>query len=66
MMKQLPWISLVLAAIVLLNPVGLGFLRNAFFSGEQLSRNIAQPIVFGVLAVLVALVAVEWWLRRPA
>ena len=49
-----PWLSLVLMLIAALNPVGMDFLRGAF-SNEQLSRNIAQPIVivvFGGLAVL--------------
>ncbi len=55
-MSRLPWITLVLAA---LNPVGLEFLRSAFWSGEQLSRNIAQPIVFTGIAILIALAALE-------
>ena len=50
-----PWISLLLGAVVALNPIGLDFLHSAFLSGEQLSRNIAQPIVFSGLAILVAL-----------
>lgn len=62
-MKQVPWISLGIAAVAMLNPVGLDFLRSAFFSNEALSRNIARPIVLMAAAILVALIAVEWWLR---
>ena len=40
-----PWISLLLSAALVCNPVGLDFLHSAFFAGEQLARNIAQPIV---------------------
>ncbi|WP_049820087.1 hypothetical protein [Bradyrhizobium japonicum] len=58
-----PWISLLLGAVVALNPVGLDFLRSAFFSGEQLSRNIAQPIVFSALAILVLIGIIEWLVR---
>ncbi len=66
-MSRMPWITLVIAAIAALNPVGLEFLRNAFWSGEQLSRNIAQPIVFIGIGILIALAALEllvkYWLR---
>jgi hypothetical protein len=66
-MSRIPWITLVIAAIAALNPVGLAFLRNAFWSGEQLSRNIAQPIVFAGIGILFALAALEmiikYWLR---
>ncbi|HXH43356.1 MAG TPA: hypothetical protein VNK51_05830 [Bradyrhizobium sp.] len=58
-----PWISLLLAAGVALNPVGLEFLRSAFLSGEQLSRNIAQPIVLSALAILVLVGIIEWLVR---
>ena len=58
-----PWISLLLGAAVALNPVGLEFLRSAFFSGEQLSRNIAQPIVLSALAILVLVGIIEWLVR---
>ncbi|MBJ7405241.1 MAG: hypothetical protein JHD07_18820 [Bradyrhizobium sp.] len=58
-----PWISLLLGVIVALNPIGLDFLRSAFFSGEQLSRNIAQPIVLSALAILVLVGIIEWLVR---
>ena len=58
-----PWISLLLGAVVALNPVGLGFLHSAFFAGEQLARNIAQPIVLVALAVMVLAVMLEWLVR---
>jgi hypothetical protein len=62
-MRFVPWITLVLAAATALNPVGLDFLRSAFWSGEQLSRNIAQPVVFAAIAILVALALVEMLVR---
>lgn len=58
-----PWISLLLGAVVALNPIGLDFLRSAFFAGEQLARNIAQPIVLTALAVMVLMVVLEWLVR---
>jgi hypothetical protein len=58
-----PWISLLLGAVVALNPIGLDFLRSAFFSGEQLSRNIAQPVVLSALAILVLVGIIEWLVR---
>lgn len=62
-MRLIPWISLVLAAALAFNPIGLDFLRGAFWSGEQLSRNIAQPIVFIAMAILAALALVEMLVR---
>ncbi|UWU89553.1 hypothetical protein [Bradyrhizobium sp. CB1015] len=58
-----PWISLLLGVVVALNPVGLDFLHSAFFAGEQLARNIAQPIVLTALAIIVLVVVLEWLLR---
>ncbi|WP_404546205.1 hypothetical protein [Bradyrhizobium sp. USDA 223] len=55
--------SLLLGAIVALNPVGLDFLHSAFFAGEQLARNIAQPIVLTALAIIVLVVLFEWLVR---
>ncbi|MEY9752811.1 hypothetical protein ABIE73_000206 [Bradyrhizobium yuanmingense] len=58
-----PWISLLLGVIVALHPVGLDFLHSAFFAGEQLARNIAQPIVLTALAIIVLVVLLEWLVR---
>jgi hypothetical protein len=58
-----PWISLLLGAVVALNPIGLDFLHSAFFAGEQLARNIAQPLVLTALAVMVLMVMLEWLMR---
>jgi len=59
----LPWISLLLIGLAALNPVGLDFIRTALFSNEQLSRNIAGPIVLMVLGGLCALALVEFVVR---
>ena len=58
-----PWISLLLTAAVAFNPVGLDFLRSAFFAGEQLARNIAQPIVLTAMAILGLIGVLEWLVR---
>jgi hypothetical protein len=58
-----PWISLLLTAVVALNPIGIDFLRSAFFAGEQLARNIAQPIVLTAMAILVLIGVFEWLVR---
>jgi flagellar biogenesis protein FliO len=54
---------MLLTAVVALNPVGLEFFRSAFFAGEQLARNIAQPIVLTAMAILALIVALEWLVR---
>jgi hypothetical protein len=58
-----PWISLLLAAIVSLNPVGLDFLRSAFLADEALTRNIARPIVLAAAAIVVLAAVTEWLVR---
>ena len=58
-----PWISLLLGVVAALNPVGLDFLHSAFFAGEQLARNIAQPIVLTALAIIVLVAVLEWLVR---
>jgi hypothetical protein len=58
-----PWISKLLGGLLVLNPVGLDFLHSAFFAGEQLARNIAQPIALTALAIPVLIGAVEWPVR---
>jgi hypothetical protein len=54
---------MLLVAILVLNPLGLDVLTAAFFSNEQLSRNIWQPIALIVIAILFALLLLEWFLR---
>jgi hypothetical protein len=58
-----PWVSLLLGTVVALNPIGLDFLYSAFFAGEQLARNIAQPIVLIALAVMALVTTLEWLVR---
>ncbi|PAY05474.1 hypothetical protein CK489_29280 [Bradyrhizobium sp. UFLA03-84] len=58
-----PWISLLLSAVLVLNPVALDFLHSAFFAGEQLARNIAQPIVLTALAIMAVVIGLEWLVR---
>ena len=58
-----PWISLLLAAIVSLNPVGLDFLRSALLADEALTRNIARPIVLAGAAIVVLAAVTEWLVR---
>ncbi len=64
MRTRWPWISLLLAIIVIVSPLGREVIHNAFFSGEQLSRNIAQPIFFIGVAVMVVIFALEWLVRQ--
>ncbi|MEH2468676.1 hypothetical protein V1281_002067 [Nitrobacteraceae bacterium AZCC 2161] len=59
-----PWITMLLSAVLALNPLGLDILSSAFFSGEALSRNIWRPIVLMATTFLAALGALEWFVRR--
>jgi hypothetical protein len=59
-----PWITLLLIAVAALNPVGLNFLRSAFLASEQLSRNIARPIVVMIGGGLAVLCLLEFGIRK--
>jgi hypothetical protein len=61
-MIRWPWISTAIAVLLGISPLGQEFLHNAFVSGEQLSRNIAQPIVFMAVLILAVLGALELWI----
>lgn len=54
----------MLAAIVILNPAGLEIMGAAFFSNEQLSNNIWQPIATVAILLLLALIGIEWFIRK--
>jgi hypothetical protein len=54
---------MLLVAILGLNPLGIDILNAAFFSNEQLSRSIWQPIALIAIAILLALLLLEWFLR---
>ena len=58
-----PWFSMLLAIVVIVSPLGREVIHNAFFSGEALSRNIAQPLFFVGLGIAVLMVAIEWLVR---
>lgn len=63
-MWRWPWFTSVVAAVVALSPPGQDLLYLAFMSNEQLSNNIAQPLVGMTAAILLAAAALEWWIRR--
>jgi hypothetical protein len=58
-----PWVTAVLAAAVVLNPIGLDIFYSAFLSGEQLSRNIWGSIALIGMAILAMIVLLEWAVR---
>jgi hypothetical protein len=54
---------MLLAIAVIVSPPGREIIHDAFFSGEALSRNIAQPVFFIGLGVAVLIGAIEWLVR---
>ena len=61
-----PWMTLLLLLAAVLNPLGLDMIHAAFFSGEALSRNIWQPIALIAFAMLLIIIALEWFIRLRA
>ncbi|HLZ02295.1 MAG TPA: hypothetical protein VKR55_09100 [Bradyrhizobium sp.] len=58
-----PWISLLLAVLVIVSPPGREILHDAIFSGEALSRGIAQFLVCVGLGILALIGGLEWLVR---
>jgi hypothetical protein len=58
-----PWISMLVSIAIIASPLGREVIHNAFFSGEALSRNIAQPLFFTGLGIAVLIGAIEWLVR---
>ena len=58
-----PWISLLLAVLVIITPPGREIVHDAFFASEALSRNIAQFLVYIGLGVLALICGLEWLVR---
>jgi hypothetical protein len=58
-----PWISVLLAAIISFNPLGLDVIYAAFLSGEALSRNIWGSIALTGIAIMALVVVLEWRIR---
>lgn len=59
-----PWITLSIAAVVALNPIGLEIIHSAFSASEQLARSLGQFLVYCVLGGLAALGAAEFAVRK--
>jgi hypothetical protein len=56
---RLPWITALVAAAVVLNPIGIDIMYSAFLSGEQLSRNIWRPIAWTGIALVIVFLLLE-------
>jgi hypothetical protein len=56
-------VTALLAAAVVLNPIGLDIFYSAFLSSEQLSRNIWGSIAWIGMAILAMTVLLEWIVR---
>ncbi len=54
---------MLLAVVLILNPLGIDVIYAAFLSGESLSRGIWRPIVLAGAAVMILIVLLEWGIR---
>jgi len=62
-MTRWPWISLLLAVLIVISPLGREIIHDAFYSGEALSRNIARFLIYIALGIAAAIIALEWLVR---
>ena len=59
-----PWITLSIAAVVALNPIGLEIIHSAFSAGEQLACSLGQFLVYCALGIAAALGLIEFGIRK--
>jgi hypothetical protein len=62
-MTRWPWISLLLAVLIVISPVGREIIHDAFYSGEALSRSISLAVIYIGLGSVAAIAALEWLVR---
>ena len=62
-MTRWPWISLLLAVLVVISPVGREIVHDALYSGESLSRSISWAVIYIGLGILAAIAVLEWLVR---
>ena len=58
-----PWITMLLAVLVIISPLGREIIHDAFFSHEPLSQSIAQFLLYIGIAVAVLIGGLEWLVR---
>jgi hypothetical protein len=68
-LQRWPWITALVAVVVVVSPLGQEVIHSAFYSGEQLARSIAWVVIDVYGGALLALMVVEWlvrwwWARR--
>jgi hypothetical protein len=65
MKTQWPWITLLVAAVAIFNPVGWAFVSAAIrYSVTDWLRDLAVVVTLTGAAILIAMGLIEWWLRR--
>jgi hypothetical protein len=63
-MTRLPWITLIVAAIAIFNPIGWSFVSAALrYSPTDWLRDLAVIVTLTGVAVLVVMGALEAWYR---
>jgi hypothetical protein len=55
---------MLVAAIIVLNPLGIDVIQAAFFANEALSRDIWGPIALTGMAIMALIVLLEWGIRK--
>jgi hypothetical protein len=63
-LSRWPWVTTIVAGLVVLNPLGLDILGQAisYHSGNWL-RDFFRTIAFGAIAALIAIALIEYYIR---
>lgn len=59
-----PWIALSIAAVVVLNPLGLEIVSNAISAGNPSARSLAQALAIRASEIMGAVGLIEFGIRK--
>jgi hypothetical protein len=58
-----PWVTLVLALVLVFLPPVNDIVHSTFFSGEQLARSLGQLVLMEFVGVVLVFALIEWGVR---
>ena len=62
-MRHVPWITIVITAVLFVSWYGQSLLHQAFVSGEGLANSLAQFMLLCAQGIVAALALLEWGIK---
>ncbi len=62
-LRRLPWVTMLLAALIAVSPFGSELIYGAFYAPESITRDLSRFLLWIVGAIMAAAIMLEWLLR---